>query len=165
MGHSPTLRLVFLVRNSGVAVLSSLHQFMSTIVRVDLMAYDTMIGSRLGVESVSIFSNSIGSDTFENPGIANATRQDRTVKLEEVQHFIYRVLEFMKGYHRVTACGCGLSMRVAPKAVWDKALETKADLTEYKVEDVNELLEKVFANTTLTTETMGCAPTNRGNSP
>ena len=100
-----------------------------------------------------------GKDLLHVPTseITKAMGLSGRAKLEDVQTFIFHVLEFMKGYDMVTACGCGyLCIRVGLKATWNSAQDRETDLSEFRVNDLDALMEKVLLSTHLTTNPNGC---------
>lgn len=69
-------------------------------------------------------------------------------KLEDVQAFIFHVLDFLREFDMVTACGCGyLSLRVAPKSIWEDVTQRSADFREFTVSDVDARLDEILAQT------------------
>jgi len=89
--------------------------------------------------------------------ITKAMGVSGSARLEDVQAFIYHVLEFMKGYGMVTACGCGyLSIRVGLKTTWNSAQERPTELNEFTVDDLEALMEKVLLDTQLASNPNEC---------
>jgi len=97
-----------------------------------LIALAEIVPAREGVDMVNV-------RTIE---VCRAMGRPEGAKLEEVQKFVYKVLEFLRDRDLYTACGCGyLSLMIAPVALRDKAFEESRDLSSYTPEDIESYLE------------------------
>ena len=74
--------------------------------------------------------------------ICKAMDQPSGAKLEDVQKFVYEVIEFMQGYDMDIICGCGyLSMMVSTTQTRERAIRENREPTSFVPDSIDKYLD------------------------